>query len=97
MIKEAETMEEADKEIKEKVDAKNSFENYLYQMRRSIEDKDKLSEKISEEDKNAIQEALTDSQDWFNANEEAATDEYNDKLKEIQSICDPIISKIYQD
>ena len=68
MINEAKTMEEEDKAMKNLIDSRNQFENYIYQMRRSIEDKDKLADKIEEEDKSTISEALTDAQDWFNAN-----------------------------
>merc|ERR1712178_332440 len=51
MIKDAAKFEAEDKAIKAKIDAKNQFENYIYQMKNSIEDKDKLAEKIDEEDK----------------------------------------------
>merc|ERR1711988_1418182 len=87
---------EEDKAIKEKIDVKNQFENYIYQMKNSVEDKDKLAEKIGEEDKSKIKDALTDAQDWLNANTDAEKDDFEDKLKELQGICDPIISKVYQ-
>jgi len=61
MIKEAEKMSEEDKVIKAKIDAKNSLENYIYQMKNTIEDKAKLAEKISDDEKSTIQEALTDT------------------------------------
>jgi len=96
MIADSEKYAEEDKAIKEKIDAKNSFENYIYQMQRSIEDKDKLAEKLEEEDKSTIKDALTDAQDWLNANSDAEKDDFEDKLKELQSTCDPIISKVYQ-
>jgi len=96
MIKESEQYAEEDKAIKEKIDAKNSLENYIYQMKNSVEDKDKLAEKLEEEDKSAIQDALTDASDWLNANSDAEKDDFEDKLKEVQGICDPIIGKIYQ-
>jgi len=32
----------------------------------------------------------------LNANADAEKDDFEDKLKEVQSICDPIISKVYQ-
>jgi len=44
--------------LKEKIDAKNSLENYLYTMRNTIEDKEKLADKIEDEDKEKIKEAL---------------------------------------
>ena len=61
MIKDSEKYAEEDKAIKAKIDAKNQFENYIYQMKNSIEDKDKLAEKVSDEDKSTIQDALTDA------------------------------------
>ena len=54
MIKEAEKMSEEDKAIKAKIDAQNSLENYIYQMRNTIEDKAKLADKISDEEKQTI-------------------------------------------
>merc|ERR1711929_32886 len=96
MIKDSEKYAEEDKAIKAKIDAKNQFENYIYQMKSSIEDKDKLSEKLSDEDKSTIKDALSDATDWLNANADAEKDDFEDKLKELQSTCDPIISKVYQ-
>jgi heat shock protein 5 len=65
-------------------------------MKNSVEDKEKLADKISDEDKSAIKDALTDSQDWLNANADAEKDDFEDKLKELQAVCDPIIQKVYQ-
>ena len=96
MIKDSEKYAEEDKAIKEKIDAKNQFENYIYQMKNSVEDKDKLAEKLEVEDIGTIKDALTDAGDWLAANSDAEKDDFEDKLKELQSICDPIISKVYQ-
>ena len=96
MIADSEKYAEEDKAIKEKIDAKNQFENYIYQMKNSVEDKEKLAEKLSDEDKSTIKDALTDAQDWLNANSDAEKDDFEDKLKELQSTCDPIVSKVYQ-
>jgi heat shock protein 5 len=96
MIADSKKFEAEDKAIKDKIDTKNQFENYIYQMKNSIEDKQKLAEKLSDEDKGSIKDALTDAQDWLNANADAEKDEFEDKLKELQAVCDPIISKVYQ-
>jgi heat shock protein 5 len=96
MIADSEKYADEDKAIKEKIDAKNGFENYIYQMKNSVEDKEKLAEKLSDEDKSTIKDALTDAQDWLNANSDAEKDDFEDKLKELQTTCDPIVSKVYQ-
>lgn len=96
MIKDSEKFAAEDKAIKEKIDTKNQFENYIYQMKNSVEDKEKLADKIEESDKSKIKDALTDAQDWLNANQDAEKDDFEDKLKELQAICDPVIQKVYQ-
>jgi heat shock protein 5 len=75
MIQDSEKFVEEDKLIKEKIDAKNSLEHYIYQMKSSVENKDKLAEKISKEDKSSIQDILTDTQHWLNTNDYAEKDD----------------------
>lgn len=96
MVADAEKFAESDKLLKEKIDAKHQLENYIYQMRNTIEDKEKLATKLSEEDKNTIAEALTEAQDWINSNDDADKDALTEQLKDLQRVCDPIIAKIYQ-
>ena len=43
-------------------------------MRNTIEDKDKLADKLDMDDKNTIAEALTESEDWLNSNDDADKD-----------------------
>ena len=83
MVKDGEKFAEEDKAVKEKIDARNQFENYIYQMKNSVEDKDKLAEKIADDEKSKIKDALTDSQDWLNANQDAEKEDFEDKLKEL--------------
>jgi len=96
MIRDAEKFAEQDKELKEKIDAKNSLENYIYTMRNTIDDKEKLADKIDESDKDKIKDALQEAQDWLNSHEDAEKDDLEQQLKDLQGVCDPIISKVYQ-
>jgi heat shock protein 5 len=96
MVADAEKFAESDKLLKEKIDAKHQLENYIYQMRNTIEDKEKLATKLSDEDKNTISEALTEAQDWINSNDDADKDALTEQLKELQRVCDPIVAKVYQ-
>jgi heat shock protein 5 len=95
MIKEAEDFADQDKETKARIDAKNALESYTYSMKNSIEDSEKLADKLSDDDKETINEAIDDAQSWLASNPEASKEDYQDKLKEVEKICNPIVSKVY--
>ena len=95
MIKDAEKFAEQDKIAKEKIDARNNLDNYLHTMRNTINDKEKLAEKLSDDDKETIKEALKTHQEWLDAHPDSDKEEYEEHLKDITGVCDPIIAKHY--
>lgn len=84
-----------DEEVKKKVDAKNSLENYAYNMRNTVKD-EKIAGKLSAEDKEKIEKAVNDTIDWLEGNQLAEVDELEDKMKELEGVCNPIIARMYQ-
>merc|ERR1711928_330767 len=52
-------------------------------------DDDKVKDKISEDDKKAIK--------WLDANQIAEVEEFNEKQKEVEGVCNPIITTLYAD
>ncbi|KAJ8421458.1 hypothetical protein Cgig2_005316 [Carnegiea gigantea] len=95
MVQEAEKYKAEDEEHKKKVEAKNALENYAYNMRNTIKD-DKISAKLPPADKKKIEDAIDQAIQWLDANQLAEADEFEDKMKELESICNPIIAKMYQ-
>jgi len=65
-------------------------------MRKSIEDEEKLAGKLSDEDQETIEEAVREVIDWLDDNAEAELEDYQEKLKEVEGICNPIVAEIYQ-
>jgi len=96
MVKEAEEFAEQDKAVKERIDAKNGFESYIYSMRNTVEDPEKLANKLSEEDKEKIKDAIKEAQSWLDGHQEASKEEFEEHQKELETVCNPIISKAYQ-
>ncbi|MBT3021626.1 hypothetical protein PN41_18515, partial [Vibrio anguillarum] len=47
-------------------------------------------------DRKKIEEAIEQAIQWLDANQLAESDEFEDKMKELESICNPIIAKMYQ-
>lgn len=96
MVKEAEEFAEEDKALKEKVDAKNALEGYAYNMRNTIEDEEKLANKLDADDKQTIEDAVKETLEWIEEHTDADKDDYAEQQKKIESVCNPIISKVYQ-
>ncbi|KAH0913446.1 hypothetical protein HID58_036767 [Brassica napus] len=93
MIREAEEFAEEDRIVKEKIDAKNKLETYVYNMKSSLE---KLAEKISYEDKAKMEVVLKEALEWLEENVNAEKDDYEEKLKEVESVCNPVIKSVYE-
>merc|ERR1711887_446928 len=99
MIREAEEFAEEDKLAKERIDARNAFDGYIHSMKSAIEGSGEnkgLGEKMDEDEKETIDDAIKDGQDWLSSNPEADAEEIKEKQKEIEGICSPIIQKYYQ-
>jgi len=83
MVKDAEKFADADKLIKERIDSKNQLDNYIYQMKKSMSNDGNLVDKVSAEDRSTILDALTDSRDWLEANDDAEKDDLDDHLRQL--------------
>jgi len=96
MVREAEEFAEEDKLMRQTIEARNKLEGYAFNMRNQIDDEDGLGGQISDEDKETIEEAVNEVIDWLDDNLEAEKEDYDEKLEEVESICNPIVSEIYQ-
>ncbi len=95
MVQDAEKYKTEDEEVKRKVEAKNGLENYAYNMKNTIRD-DKIAGQLSADDKQTIEKAVEDTIQWLDQNQLAEVDEFDDKQKELERICNPIIARMYQ-
>ncbi|XP_061916198.1 heat shock cognate 71 kDa protein-like [Entelurus aequoreus] len=95
MVKEAEDYKAQDDEQREKVSAKNALESYAFNIKSTVED-DKLKDKISDEDKKKILEKCQEVISWLDKNQSAEKDEVEYQQKELEKICNPIMTKLYQ-
>jgi heat shock protein 1/8 len=95
MVHEAERYKQEDEEVKKKVEAKNALENYSYNMRNTVRD-EKIAGKLDPADKEKIEKAVSEAIEWLDRNQLAEVDELEDKMKELEGICGPIIAKMYQ-
>ena len=98
MVQEAEDFADEDKKVREKIEARNGLENYVYSMKATLNDGEKgVADKIGDDDKEAIEKALEEANEWLDDNQEAEKEDFDEKLKEVQDACSPIISKVYRE
>ncbi len=97
MVQEAEEYAEEDKMMKERIDKRNGLEGYAYSLRNTLSDEEKgVADKIDDDDKETLEEAIREVLDWIDDNQEADAEEYDEKQKELEGIANPIMQKIYQ-
>jgi L1 cell adhesion molecule like protein len=95
MVKEAEQYKAEDETQRERITAKNALESYAFNMKSTVED-EKLKDKITEADRKTILDKCQDIIRWLDSNQLADKEEFEHKQKEIEGVCNPIITKLYQ-
>uniref|UniRef100_A0A3Q1J1E3 Heat shock protein 8 n=1 Tax=Anabas testudineus TaxID=64144 RepID=A0A3Q1J1E3_ANATE len=95
MVQEAEKYKAEDDVQRDKVSAKNGLESYAFNMKSTVED-EKLAGKISDDDKQKILDKCNEVISWLDKNQTAEKDEYEHQQKELEKVCNPIITKLYQ-
>ena len=99
MVREAEEFAEEDRRVRERVDARNRLENYVYRMRSAVRDGG-MAGKIGDDDKERMEAALTEALEWLEDNDgggrTAEKEDYEEKLKEVEQVCGPIIKQVYE-
>jgi len=94
MVNEAEKYAEEDEIAKGKIGAKNSFESYIFNVKNTLDD-EKLKDKISGDDRSAIEKKTAELLAWLDANQLGEKEEYEDRQKELESVVKPIFTKLY--
>lgn len=94
MVAEAEKFKEDDEKMREKQNARNTYENYVYTMKSTIED-DKLKEKLGEKYEE-IKTKLTQAEEVLQV-EDVSKEEYEKAQKELEMFINPIMENIVKD
>ena len=88
--------EQADKERREKEEAKNALESFLYSTREKMYE-DSFIAASTEEEREFLSEKLSESGDWlYDEGENASTKEYKTILSQLEVIRDKIIRRMQE-
>ncbi|KAF8402905.1 hypothetical protein HHK36_010997 [Tetracentron sinense] len=96
MVREAEKYKSEDEEHKKKVASKNALENYAYNMKNTVKD-EKIGPMLASAGRKKIEDSIKEALQWSDSNDQLAKAyQFESKMKEMMSICNPIIAKTYQ-
>lgn len=94
MVNEAEKYKEEDQMQRDRISAKNSLESYVYSVKQAADDphvQNKLNTADLETVKTKTQEVIA----WLERNTIAAKEEYEEKQRDLQQVCSPIMAKLH--
>jgi len=97
MLADAEKFAEEDKELAERVTAKNELEGLCYSLKKQADDKEGLGGKLSEDEKEKIVEIAEEKLTWLRENgDDATAEELKAQRKEVEEVSQPIIAGVYK-
>ncbi|KAI6238077.1 Heat shock protein 70 B2-like protein [Aphelenchoides fujianensis] len=93
MLDDAKRFEEDDRRERERIDARNRLEGYLFQVRQSL---DEHGDRLPADDRQTARQLCDDALRWIEANQTAEKAEFDDRFNELQTTCSRILSKLHQ-
>lgn len=95
MVNDADKYKDEDEKTKQRIEAKNSFENFCFQMKNSLND-ERLRDKFSEDDKRVIEETAKEGLQWLEQNPMAEPSDIEAEQKKLEAKYHPIMTRLYQ-
>jgi L1 cell adhesion molecule like protein len=94
MLAEAEKYKAEDEAEAGRIQAKNGLESYAYSLKNTISDS-KVDEKLDAGDKEKLKAEIEKTVAWLDDNQTATKEEYEAQQKELESVANPIMVKMY--
>uniref|UniRef100_A0ACD5WRL3 Uncharacterized protein n=1 Tax=Avena sativa TaxID=4498 RepID=A0ACD5WRL3_AVESA len=94
MVREAEEFAEEDRMVREKVDARNKLEAYVYNVRTTVDGE--MRRRMDGGDRESVEAAAREVSEWLDASPDATMDDYVEKLKELEDVCNPVFAAAYE-
>jgi heat shock protein 1/8 len=95
MLRKADEMKAEDEANLGRINAKNGLESYAYQIRSTLDDPN-VGDKMSSGDKDTLKHKVDELIQWLDTHGQENKEEYERRQKELESVANPVISKLYQ-
>lgn len=94
MVADAEKYKKEDEMQREKIAARNSLESYVYSVKMTAEDPNVVN-KLNADDLEIVNNKTQEVMAWLDRNSMADKEEYEEKQKDLQQVCSPIMAKLH--
>ncbi|XP_073993150.1 heat shock 70 kDa protein cognate 2-like isoform X1 [Rhodnius prolixus] len=94
MLADAEKYRNEDEKQRERVSSRNQLESYCFSVKQAVEDA--ATGKLTDNEKKSVLDKCSSTLQWLDSNSLAEKEEFDDKLKELQAVCSPIMTKLHQ-
>jgi len=94
MLSDAEKYKAEDEAETGRIQAKNGLESYAYSLKNTVSDP-KVDEKLDASDKEKLKAEIDKTVAWLDDNQTATKEEYEAQQKELESVANPIMVKMY--
>ena len=95
MLADAEKFKEEDEKAQKKIQAKNSLENYVYNIKSTVLNEEKMKTAL-DTDYDTVNNTVEDTFKWLDDNKNATTEDFEAKQKEVEEILMPLVQKAYK-
>lgn len=94
MVADGEKFKKEDEQQRERIDAKNHLESYVFNVK-TVLDEPETSGKLDASSVETVKSKVNEVMAWIDANQLASKEEFDAKQKELESVWNPVVSKIY--
>ncbi|EEE63461.1 hypothetical protein OsJ_18274 [Oryza sativa Japonica Group] len=95
MLGEAEEFADEDRRHRERAGARNSLEAYVYGVKNAVVGGE-MAGAMDGGEKEKVEAAVMEAYEWLDGNQDVGKEEYEEKLRELEDVCNPVMSAVYQ-
>uniref|UniRef100_A0A0D9ZY87 Uncharacterized protein n=1 Tax=Oryza glumipatula TaxID=40148 RepID=A0A0D9ZY87_9ORYZ len=95
MVGEAEEFADEDRRHRERAGARNSLEAYVYGVKNAVVGGE-MAGAMDGGEKEKVEAAVMEAYEWLDGNQDVGKEEYEEKLRELEDVCNPVMSAVYQ-
>ncbi|CAL1380632.1 unnamed protein product [Linum trigynum] len=92
MVREAKEMAEQDMMEKLRIDARNCFERYIYDVRNALISDD---DNVTSNDKAKVESALEEASEWLEGHQNGSMEDYEKGMQKLADVWNPVIRNVY--